>query len=71
MLSQKPKTLRQLKCEQNDCYGNVLQSCDKIQKESDFLGVQISMRTFNSREKSKNTGGGIPTDSFIPKATES
>ena len=34
----------------------------KIQKESDFLDVQILIRTFNRREKSHNNGGGIPTD---------
>ena len=58
----------------NDCCDNVLQSCYKIQKESDFLDVQILIRTFNRREKSQNIGGGIPTDMFIswqPKAIES
>ena len=46
----------------------------KIPKESDFLDVQILIRTFNRREKSQNIGGGIPTDMFIswqPKAIES
>ena len=45
-----------------------------MQKEFDFLGVQILMRTFNIREKSQNNGGGIPTELFIaqrPKAIES
>ena len=45
-----------------------------MQKEFDFLGVQILMRTFNIREKSQNIGGGIPTETFIsqqPKAIES
>ena len=46
----------------------------KIQKESDFLDVQILIRTFNRRDKSQNNGGGIPTDMIIsgqPKAIES
>ena len=30
-----------------------------IQKESDFLDVQILTRTFNRSEKSQNNGGGI------------
>ena len=45
-----------------------------MQKESDFLDVQILIRTFNRREKSQNNGGGIPTDMFIsqqPKAIAS
>ena len=45
-----------------------------MQKEFDFLGVQILMRTFNIRDKSQNIGGGIPTEMFIaqqPKAIES
>ena len=45
-----------------------------MQKEFDFLGVQILMRTFNITDKSQNIGGGIPTDLFItqqPKAIES
>ena len=49
-------------------YNNVMQ------KEFDFLGVQILMRTFNIREKAQNNGGGIPIEVFIaqqPKATES
>ena len=33
-----------------------------MQKEFDFLGVQILMRTFNIRDKSQNIGGGIPTE---------
>ena len=46
----------------------------RYRKNPDFLGIQILMRTFNSREKSQNKGGGIPTDMFIAqqlKAIES
>ena len=45
-----------------------------MQKEFDFLGVQILMRTFNIRDKSQIIGGGIHTEMFIaqqPKAIES
>ena len=45
-----------------------------MQKEFDFLGVQILKRTFNIREKSQNIGWGIPTEMFIaqqPIAIES
>ena len=45
-----------------------------IQKEFNFLSVQIFIRTFNIREISQNKGGGIPTETFIaqqPKVIES
>ena len=50
-------------------YNNVI----RYRKNTTSL-VHILMRTFNSREKSQNNGGGIPTDTFIaqqPKALES
>ena len=61
-------------------YNHVIRYRKKVQvgkdlkKKSDFLDVQILIRTFNRREKSQNIGGGIPTDMFIswqPKAIES
>ena len=42
-----------------------------MQKEFDFLGVQILMRTFNIRDKSQNIGGGIPTEMFIAQQPKS
>ena len=42
-----------------------------IQKEFDFLGVQILMRTSNIREKSQNNGGGIPIENVYSSATKS
>ena len=43
---------------------------NKTQKECDFLGVQILMRTFNIREKSQNNGGGIPTEMLIAQQSK-
>ena len=51
-------------------YDNGLLLCDKIQKELDYLGVQILTRTFKIREKSQNNGGGIPTEMFIAQQTK-
>ena len=53
------KSHREQKLVPNDCYDNILQPCNKVYKQADFLVSQIFKKTLDIGEKSLANQKGI------------
>ena len=64
-ISQQPKSHREQKLVSTDCYDNIIQPCNKVYKQADFLVSQIFKKTKDIGEKSLANKGGIPIKMLI------